>query len=734
MDNFKAIDNATSSDGRTVKCNYLQNKNFDFSSRLCQQLHLMYLIVTPEVTYTTAYSGRSSINALLDFIAHYNNKHKSMKIEALEHINNEFVFEFQDYEFKNKGSNDSVVKFKGAIVKACQYNKQIPNLKLPKLKSKTGSPREPLTEEAFTLLSKALTAEIDRLYEKLEYRKEVEQAKPYQLDAVMQEIAPPRKTKENVFKWFQWSLAKDSKIQSKALRSKIHDCDDEELRTLSSEKNILQPFRVIFERDKANYNLPTEPVNTFPKAGIGVRGWCPNHARTIRTLLDVGYPFNISQEEFSSQYGYMSFVTLEQCTSIEKFLMHRYMRGRQKTVHEIPLWDDLLTTYFPAKIDMAAIGLFIMLQSGWNKEAVMALDINNFEHPLSGMRGKDKTVIHSEKIRGQGKDKPYIDAKSYYAPSSKTDKYSVYSLINLAIELSKPLSDKPVDCVPMYANLNPIFLFIRDWSEWARVNPRGSRVASISFQKFWIDGVEKLLRKYEIIESGRRLTNAKEITVRLRPTWFKYKREKNTPLGLLATQQGHSSSSTTDIYYDSSGVATQDRRKRLRQELESVTTLLRNRQFKGLISNSSSTELNQSDSIRLIHIPGHEGKNLWGCANEYKPSWPGSNNLISNGRPCRKISKCLGCKQIRIFEDSLPYLMERLNHLEECADGEMESEYSTHNAQEIEIIKYILDKWEDERALKMAARYLRKNSPLLPRRLNSLELILDRNEVLANDV
>lgn len=83
-----------------------------------------------------------------------------------------------------------------------------------------------------------------------------------------------------------------------------------------------------------------------------------------------------------------------------------------------------------------------------------------------------------------------------------------------------------------------------------------------------------------------------------------------------------------------------------------------------------------------------------------------------------------------MFEDSLPYLMERRIHVVEIMDDQppSASDYSSELEIEIALIDDILDNWEDDRAIKEAARYQRRNTPLLPRDLNFLQVILEEED------
>jgi len=265
--------------------------------------------------------------------------------------------------------------------------------------------------------------------------------------------------------------------------------------------------------------------------------------------------------------------------------------------------------------------------------------------------------------------------------------------------------------------MNPMFACIRPWGEWEK----GGRHTSIAHPKTFRVGVQQFLRLYEVIDDGKRLETASELTRRFRPTWLLYKKKFN-PIALLSQSLGHADRETTDIFYDNSPAARLERHKRLRSELEEVMKLLRTRQFKGLLGLQAQAEAKAN--LKIFHIPGKD-KPLWSCANQHKPDWIGSEIIASTGKKCFAIHECIFCSQVRLFSDSLPYLMERESHLSELLNDDHEDGFRTRMSKEREVIQFILDEWGDEDEVEDAERYRRHHSPLLPRDLKMLEIIFE---------
>lgn len=459
--------------------------------------------------------------------------------------------------------------------------------------------------------------------------------------------------------------------------------------------------------------------------------WETCSKRVLRTLILNGHPFSVSliefKECFARRKGEMSKVK-----DIVDIIYRRYTDPKRylKLGQSLPSMEEVLELYFPTIVDQVAVGLFIMLQTGWNKEVLMALDGNNFEHVLTGAVNSNQSLVVSEKNKSQNNNKPFKKPKRFLAPSDKGNKYSVHNLIILAQDLSLPFVNLPVEAGFKDAidNYNALFLCMRDWRTWLKINKTtgeySGRHFSIKHNALWTMGIELFFERYLVEEKNTRLKSAQDINGRLRPTWITFTRNKKKhPLSLIALQQGHASVETTDIYYDSSGPAMQERRKRLRIELNSILSLLQARQFKGLIGEKGNIPVN-NDSIRIFTIPGHN-KSLWACTNPYKPDWVGHESSVVTDKKCNQISMCLFCSRVCIIEDSLPYLMKRQSTLQEELESFPETEFNSPLTDELEIIQFILQEWNDESALKEASRYLRRNPGLLPRDMQSLSILFE---------
>jgi len=454
--------------------------------------------------------------------------------------------------------------------------------------------------------------------------------------------------------------------------------------------------------------------------------WEPCPKRVLKTLLAHTHPFGISLDSLNKNLENAKSGLAKVETVIDYIYCRFQHQNRFLSKVKIPSISEILDLYFPTSIDQTAIVMFLMFQSGWNKETVLSLESDEFLHPLNNLLNNSKALIISEKNKSQSINKPFDKPKPFLALSDKNDKYSMFNLISLAIELSKPLVIYQSDRIEKTEN-NKIFLCIKRWGTWFTIAKSSEQVVgrfgSISQKNIWLNGVKLFFENYEITEKGKRFVRAKDIEGRFRTNWIQYtKEEKKHTLGLLATQQGHKSKNTTDQHYDMSASANNKRKKRLLIEFNEILAIFWSGGFKGLLVNKKhKIDLKTLDTI--FTIPGHENS-LWACADRENPDWDGIEDTESSVGKCCRIDKCLGCSRVRIFVESLPYVIE-IQAVNEKKQSFLESNLNTELKDDIEICNYIIDEWGNDEDLKKALRYQRVNAPLLPADLSLLSILFE---------
>jgi hypothetical protein len=652
-------------DGCLISCNYLAHPRFLRNCNLCAGLHYVFVRFTPGRTYSKGYELRTAVAFFLDYVEIYEKANPtSFRLTEISHITTEVFLGFDSH--------------------------------LKKLRA----PKSHLTK---TRVPKNLAGRL---------KGALETVARDQSDG-MPLLALPR-------------IREDDYV----VREPLSDGCFAQL-TAALKTHIDLIYDKLDFRKKVDASAPYT-WDELTATTSSISACYPDNDRSLKTLIDHGHPFGITQEAFVQSMRLAK--SNEDPTNVVEAIYHRYSNGNtannQTAVKFINL-EDLLEMYFPTALDQAAIAIFIELQTGWNKETVMSIDGDSFTHPLAGAFESSQVLIVSEKQRSQSYGKPYLAPKTFRASSSKVDRHSAYRLIELAKVLSSPLVDVQIECTSKWSlqGFNPLFLCMRPFTVMSRcTSSRGGnvpgRLLSISNKGPWRDGTRGFFKRYEVNEAGVRMKSARDFSGRLRPTWIRFVRDqRNRPLSVVALQQGHASIETTDVHYDSSGPAMQARRERLRDELFDIVNLLRQKKFRGLIAKRKTAPVDNG-RFRIFVVPGHE-RALWTCMDPLKPDWPGSQEQAMVGSRCSELSQCLFCSQVCITEDSLPFLMKRLEVLQLELSALIETVFDTPLADELEIIEYIIDEWGDEKAVKDAARYLRQHPNLLPPNMNDLSLLFE---------
>jgi hypothetical protein len=719
----------TSSDGFQIECRYQGHPFWDKKKHICLALHLVMATYIANYKRGVVSSPRAGMSVFFDFAIAYNETAmEPFKLWHYEQITQSVFSKFRIWAQEN-GHPDSIASNFGSMLYAVgNMGIDLPQLNLGVGRTEARNPKttKPIIGPTYDQLSIALTSHVDKLYQKIEFRKKVEQASAYTLEEVLEPINK-KYSRAEFFEWMQLCLDKELSMMNLSIRWRIKATDDVELLGLLGGKHIKDEIQKIYAREGALY-IVKDPQDRF-QARLFHR-WDPQPERLVKTFIEHGFPMDMNEETLSTRYSFEANMSLTTCTDIIDVIILRLTHFRHKK-YPVQAYntDEYLRMYYPSMADMACIVVFIMLQSNWNKETVLAVDYSNLEHPLTGAVQETSAVIQSEKNRSQGLGKPFHAPKEMIAVSSTTDIYSSYNLIQLAHELSLPLDKCSFDSIPFSMDeneLNKLFLCLKDKKNWG---VRGGRHTSISYNKAFNQGVKEFLREYPIYENGGRLTTTPQITKRLRATWA-YQRQTThgASLGMLALQMGHADILVTDEHYTSSPEALKEAREHLRSELESLIELFRQGRYQGLLSPLPTGVVDLP--MKIFHIPGME-KPLWACMNQRKPTWAGAQNFVEAGQRCYSIQNCLGCRQCNIFDDSVLFLIQRQIHLEEILDdiSEGESDYSNTFNTELNIINSILDNWDDPDLVREASRYQKRNAPLLPRDLGILQVIFEEEDM-----
>jgi hypothetical protein len=549
----------------------------------------------------------------LDFRRDYNRLNPpALHLNSLSDLN---VTVFRQFErFLQKEKKDGRLSgrpvgvlgsLKHALNFAAAHTNFIPAVDIPSIRYERGNKTEPFDDDTLEQLEAAYKKHTDRLLTILKNRANVHAALPYTFEELSHLVNPPV-DRCNVIRWYQWAVsAHVNKPDVTNLSPWLKRAEDplllEFAKLPSAKGERLKAWQAYYDGDGSRYRLEL-PVNPF---GTSVSNLVLEDSRALKTLLVNGYPFGMSLDEIFERYSSrVPFSFYERVGNVVQFLT-TYYRQTSTVTGEIGRlsMDKLLYKYYPSDMDMAGLILFLMLQTGWNKETVLAIDPENFEDALSGILSESALTIYSEKNRSQGNGLPYYAPKVFRATTDRMNKYSAYNLIKLAQALSEPLARQTFDQLRSFdkeCEISKLFLNLRNHGNWRQ----SGRFYSLSAESVFCTGVKDFLEKYPILDKGRRIKNANDITGRLRPTWF-LKQRQTKPLSLVALIQGHENTETTDQYYDSSGLAMKERYKRLRMEQEEIVSLLKQRKFSGLLGTAKAT-IEPRNELTIFYFPGHE--------------------------------------------------------------------------------------------------------------------------------
>lgn len=717
------------SNGISVRCSYLDHPAFKSTSNLCLTIHYAVVKLAPYRHSGWSQSLFTAIKYFLDFLIGYNAAHQSLgNISHIKDITPSIFKSFMLYLSKTGKNQANAFRIKSMLSLAARETENVPILDLPSVTVRVEEPSEPLYEDGLLSLKAAGMMIVDQARQKIENRKTIDQAEPYTFEEI-NEMRLSRRTDEDLFGWYKYRLENNLAITTDVLRTKIENAVNPEVRSLIGRKNIKQPFHDLYERIGKDVEIPPEYYTAGKATGKPLYYQIIlDPYRVVKTLIAYDFPFNYSIEELENSYSYKSLNSASACEDVIQLIHHKLYKTRDYQIrkglpHSLSL-DEHLALYYPTATDAAGIALLLMVQAGWNKETVMDLDKDNYVHGLTNIIESDLKIIWSEKYRSQGLEKPYAAPKRMLAQTNSSDPYSSYNLIQLAKELTAPIAHCTFGQIDRMKNrpVNSMFAFVRARMGWIKGGP----VSTLDFDLNFSLAVASFLKKYEVIDNGTRLTSAKSLTRRLRATWMFYNSE-NTPFAFLTQLLGHEYRDTTDEHYDSSPAANARRFKRLRESLEEVIDLLRARKFKGILGAPQQ----HASRLRLavFHLPFLE-RALWACKDRTLPDWKGAPTL-ADGALCDALDKCLFCSQVWILKDSLPYLVERLKHVEDQIYDHNSSMLSSSLEDERKTIETILESWPDQNAIKEAVRYRALNSPLLPREMRDLKLIFRSSSLEA---
>lgn len=674
---------------------------------------------------TYCYSFCKGADLFLGFVRQANQCiPKSNAIEKIDDIDTQSLISFFNWAMKQSAKNHDYLKaFRVILNKAHKVKpKAFKRISFPTLKSPKRNPREALTDDALAQLVDSFKINIEKIIKKQELREE------WRDEGTALNLSPEIFADNYCLENLCWHFKNDDleKIPNRynnetkrignefrLLRNRIRRCDDSTVNCLSVDE-----FEESYKKN--NWSKLADKGRPYKNS---FKDFKCTLADAAKTIYESNYLFDYDSEQLIRTHkDTTKTLRNDSCVTPEMMLIRRFrtslVKGKGKYSNkplidsDIQKYTDFLKELYPTAEELIVILAFIMLQTGWNLETALNIDIDLYEHAISKSVDTDIAVLASIKKRGGNGKTPYASEKLIYAPSDTSDKYSAYNLYQLLFRLTKPMR-QGINYQVLIDELcfEPAFIYI--------ISNYGTnkRMFDYYHDKKTGDCITNYLEENKIIENGERLLKRNHLLQRLRPTWQRLKKKGGTSRSAISMLLGHANSDTTDIHYDNSSVSVADRKERGITELNEIEHSIRTKTFKGkLVPLRTGTSNSNLDNFRegQLFVDDKNNRLISFCNNPLLPSWTGWENRVKKGQKCQQVQKCLLCSQARITVDSLPYIIDRARYIEQQERALSPIEFSKLYSDQIEAIDYILNTWPNQDDIDEAELYVDKNGPLLP--------------------
>ena len=420
--------------------------------------------------------------------------------------------------------------------------------------------------------------------------------------------------------------------------------------------------------------------------------WQESINNVIYTLYTAfpDFPGSIDTEETlpGQRYGrvknvkceemYNTFITIYKRMGIQK------LKNASPFLPEHPglVFNDVLNYLYPSFSEAYCIRWAIELEAAWTPDIVKNIDINDFEIWFPNNSSKT-TLVHSRKCKGQQSESA-IDVidKSLVWPSNKENLNSAINLIKLWIKRTSRLR-KGIH----YKNItdqigaDPFLIYLNDFSNFS--NAKSTMLAM--HPKAINRECPETRKRYQQKVLGFNFDERQ-----LKPTSL-YLTEKNKSLSpiMQVALLGHSDSSLTDEYYKDDAHFQQIRKEKLAEELNAIERSIKDNSFRATLVPLRSKKTLQDQIITIF--TEHAGESpLSVCKDPNKPDWSNDSKIDT---PCHMFNKCLNCSQATVFEDNIPFIVDRFLYLKQQRSCLREDVFGKLYEDEFIASKEVIESW-----------------------------------------
>ncbi|MGB1200542.1 MAG: hypothetical protein ACPG5R_03180 [Cognaticolwellia aestuarii] len=500
--------------------------------------------------------------------------------------------------------------------------------------------------------------------------------------------------------------------------------DEEQRKRLRT--HLIQEIDIIYEKEKqvqkalksgksikvTGSDFVTNPNNTRRKSSSFYK-WQESIEDIIYTIHkgSPDFPINMKAEESlkGQKYGTLSSVNYEQMTS--PFITIFKRMGVQNLKSSLPFiekhpevnFSDVINYLYPSFFETYIIRWAIELETAWSPDIVKNINYKDFLFQPIPTEQK-LAFIKSVKEKGQQSESSDLSIeKRMIYPSNSEDKYSAYSLIKLWIKrtsrLRKGINYKAtVDS----CDFEPFFIYLADWANLKN----GINIIVAIHHNAPNDENFPVKTNYQNKHLGFKFDERQ-----LRPTSL-YLKEKNQELPILLQVAlfGHSDSALTDEHYKNTAHFQQIRKDKLSDELDSIQESIDNGSFKGTLV-PLKTEKRIKDKIITIFTDHTNQSPLSACTDNMNPDWAGSENLQL---PCRIFNKCLLCSRSSVFEDNIPFVVDRFLYLQQLKKTTRKNSFDSLYLDEFNAAKEVVEYWPYQEQIDQAKDRTFDEGYLLP--------------------
>ena len=420
--------------------------------------------------------------------------------------------------------------------------------------------------------------------------------------------------------------------------------------------------------------------------------WQESINNVIYTLYTAfpDFPGSIDTEETlpGQRYGrvknvkceemYNTFITIYKRMGIQK------LKNASSFLPEHPdlVFNDVLNYLYPGFSEAYCIRWAIELEAAWTPDIVKNIDINDFEIWFPNNSSKT-TLVHSRKCKGQQSESA-IDVidKSLVWPSNKENLNSAINLIKLWIKRTSRLR-KGIH----YKNItdqigaDPFLIYLNDFSNFN--NAKSTMLAT--HPKAINSECPETRKRYQQKVLGFSFDERQ-----LKPTSL-YLTEKNKSLSpiMQVALLGHSDSSLTDECYKDDAHFQQIRKEKLAEELNAIERSIKDNSFRATLVPLRSKKTLQDQIITIF--TEHAGESpLSVCKDPNKPDWSNDSKIDT---PCHMFNKCLNCSQATVFEDNIPFIVDRFLYLKQQRSSLREDVFGKLYEDEFIASKEVIESW-----------------------------------------